>query len=116
MTPTPLSLIVTSNAHAVKVDTDHDSTYDFSTVKTVIWGDCTPTTVELMQKRILAAVEEQLVAAGLTAPDENRQRLVDAGCDVFVCDARAATERFDQVLGELGRQEPGLDGKDSELL
>jgi hypothetical protein len=64
--PALLLLVVASNVHAVKVDTDHDSTYDFSTVKTVIWGDCTPTTDELMQKRILAAVEEQLTAKGLT--------------------------------------------------
>ena len=31
-----LLLIVASDAYAMKVDTDHDPTYDFSTVKTVI--------------------------------------------------------------------------------
>ena len=61
-----LLLIVASDAYAMKVDTDHDPTYDFSTAKTVIWGDNTPAEDELMQKRILAAVEEQLVAKGLT--------------------------------------------------
>jgi len=61
-----LLLMVATGVHAVKVDTDHDATYDFSQAKTVIWGDCTPTPNELMQKRIVAAVEEQLVAAGLT--------------------------------------------------
>lgn len=59
-------LIGATRAHAVKVDTDHDGTYDFSTVKTVIWGDCTAAKDELMQKRILAAVEQQLVAKGMT--------------------------------------------------
>jgi len=61
-----LLLIVVGNVHAVKVDTDHDETYDFSKAKTLIWGDCTAAKDELMQKRILAAVEEQLVAAGMT--------------------------------------------------
>ena len=61
-----LVLIVASNVYALKVDTDHDATYDFSTIKTVIWGDGTPAKDELMQKRIVAAVQAQLVAAGLT--------------------------------------------------
>ena len=48
------------------VNTDHDETYDFSTAKTVVWGDCTPAKDELMQRRIVTAVAEQLKAKGFT--------------------------------------------------
>jgi hypothetical protein len=70
-----LLLGTAGQALAVKVNTDHDSTYDFSTVKNVTWGDVTPAKDELAQRRIVAAVEEQLAAKGLTLVEDGEADL-----------------------------------------
>jgi diaminohydroxyphosphoribosylaminopyrimidine deaminase / 5-amino-6-(5-phosphoribosylamino)uracil reductase len=45
-----------------------------------------------------------LVAVGSTASDADRARLVDAGCDVFLCKGRTHAARLDALLAELGRR------------
>ena len=60
------ALLLAGNAAALKVNTDHDETYDFSAIKTVVWAPGTPARDELMQKRMVQAVEAQLEAKGLT--------------------------------------------------
>ncbi|MBC8875425.1 MAG: bifunctional diaminohydroxyphosphoribosylaminopyrimidine deaminase/5-amino-6-(5-phosphoribosylamino)uracil reductase RibD [Planctomycetes bacterium] len=45
-----------------------------------------------------------LVACSSLAPDTNRRRLADAGCEVWVSDARDPSERLLGLLDELGRR------------
>lgn len=46
-----------------------------------------------------------LVSAGPAAPDEQRARLEEAGCEVLVTPGTSHAERFEQLLDELGRRE-----------
>ena len=45
-----------------------------------------------------------LVVAGKVAGDSDRQRLIDAGCEVLILDGRSPVESFSQLLDELGRR------------
>jgi len=45
-----------------------------------------------------------LVAVGKESSSANRQRLRDAGCEVFVCDGETHAARLDALLVELGRR------------
>ena len=45
-----------------------------------------------------------LVACSAEAPAAARQRLIDAGCEVFVCAGDTYAARFDALLAELGRR------------
>jgi diaminohydroxyphosphoribosylaminopyrimidine deaminase/5-amino-6-(5-phosphoribosylamino)uracil reductase len=45
-----------------------------------------------------------LVACGPEAPEANRRRLADAGCEVWVGDARDPSDRLLDLLAELGRR------------
>ncbi|NLS97209.1 MAG: bifunctional diaminohydroxyphosphoribosylaminopyrimidine deaminase/5-amino-6-(5-phosphoribosylamino)uracil reductase RibD [Planctomycetaceae bacterium] len=45
-----------------------------------------------------------LVAVGTEAPAEDRRRLKEAGCEVFVCKADTRLGRLNQLLEELGRR------------
>jgi diaminohydroxyphosphoribosylaminopyrimidine deaminase / 5-amino-6-(5-phosphoribosylamino)uracil reductase len=46
-----------------------------------------------------------LVAVGTESPVEDRHRLKDAGCEVYVCRAETRSGRLGQLLRELGRRE-----------
>ena len=46
-----------------------------------------------------------LVAAGNEAPAENRRALSALGCEVYVCQGQTRTERFGELLLELGRRQ-----------
>lgn len=45
-----------------------------------------------------------LVAVGVTAPAENRQRMRDAGCDLVECPGDSREARLDWLMLELGRR------------
>jgi diaminohydroxyphosphoribosylaminopyrimidine deaminase/5-amino-6-(5-phosphoribosylamino)uracil reductase len=45
-----------------------------------------------------------LVAAGQSAPESDRRRLADAGCEVFVCAGQTHAEHLNTLLAELGRR------------
>ena len=45
-----------------------------------------------------------LVAVGEEAPEADRRRLADAGCEVFVCPGNDRPTRLDVLLVELGRR------------
>ena len=45
-----------------------------------------------------------LVAAGESAPAAARQRLREAGCEVFICNGPTPAARLDFLLAELGRR------------
>ena len=45
-----------------------------------------------------------LVAVGPEAPERDRQRLAEAGCEVFVGRAESHAARLDELLAELGRR------------
>jgi diaminohydroxyphosphoribosylaminopyrimidine deaminase/5-amino-6-(5-phosphoribosylamino)uracil reductase len=45
-----------------------------------------------------------LVAVGHEAAETQRRRLLDAGCEVFVCDGENHSARLDALLEELGRR------------
>ena len=45
-----------------------------------------------------------LVAVGEDRPPADRERLGDAGCEVFVCDGETPAARLDALLVELGRR------------
>jgi len=45
-----------------------------------------------------------MVAVGQEAPEAQRQRLLDAGCEVFVCDGESHAARLDALLDEFGRR------------
>jgi diaminohydroxyphosphoribosylaminopyrimidine deaminase/5-amino-6-(5-phosphoribosylamino)uracil reductase len=45
-----------------------------------------------------------LVAVGWEAPAPDRSRLENAGCEVFVCDAKSRPDRLRQLFDELGRR------------
>jgi diaminohydroxyphosphoribosylaminopyrimidine deaminase/5-amino-6-(5-phosphoribosylamino)uracil reductase len=45
-----------------------------------------------------------LVAVGQEAPEAQRQRLSDAGCEVFICDGATHAARLDALLDEFGRR------------
>jgi len=45
-----------------------------------------------------------LVAAGLEAAEEHRRRLMGAGCEVWMGEAKNREERLIELLGELGRR------------
>ena len=45
-----------------------------------------------------------LVAVGEESPSANRQRLRDAGCEVFVCNGQTHAARLDALLAEMGRR------------
>jgi Domain of unknown function (DUF4136) len=64
----PLALLISSSAHAqkVNVDWDHDVT-DFAKYKTYSWVKShKPVPNPLMEQRIIAATDSQLAAKGLT--------------------------------------------------
>lgn len=46
-----------------------------------------------------------LVAVGREAPADDRRRLKEAGCEVFVCKAETRLGRLNQLLRELGRRQ-----------
>ncbi len=50
------------------------------------------------------ALAPVLVAVGHEAAEADRRRLVEAGCEVFVCDGATHTARLDALLEELGRR------------
>ena len=45
-----------------------------------------------------------LVAAGTEAPEADRRRLEQAGCEVFTCQGTTPAQRLDALLAELGRR------------
>ena len=45
-----------------------------------------------------------LVAVGQEAAEAQRQRLSDAGCEIFVCDGESHAARLDALLDEFGRR------------
>ncbi len=45
-----------------------------------------------------------MVAVGPEAPEAERQRLTQAGCEVLVCHAESRAGRLDELLAELGRR------------
>ena len=45
-----------------------------------------------------------IIATGPGSSHEERQRLLDQGCEVLVCDASTHAARLDQLLDELGRR------------
>jgi diaminohydroxyphosphoribosylaminopyrimidine deaminase/5-amino-6-(5-phosphoribosylamino)uracil reductase len=45
-----------------------------------------------------------LVAVGPEAPDDDRRRLEDAGCEVLRCQAPDRSDRLNELLDELGRR------------
>ena len=45
-----------------------------------------------------------LVAVGPEAPEAERRRLVEAGCEVLACEAQSHAGRLDELLAELGRR------------
>ncbi len=45
-----------------------------------------------------------LVAVGPEAPQTDRDRLTEAGCEVFLCPADTHSARLDELLAELGRR------------
>ena len=51
-----------------------------------------------------AREEPVLVAVGRRAAEEDRRRLVDAGCEVLLCEGPTHAQRLDQLLEELGRR------------
>ena len=65
-----LSVLVTGPVFAQKVSVDFDDDYDFSKATTVAWMEGTPAQNELMQGRIIDAIEGQLKAKGLTLIEE----------------------------------------------
>jgi diaminohydroxyphosphoribosylaminopyrimidine deaminase/5-amino-6-(5-phosphoribosylamino)uracil reductase len=51
-----------------------------------------------------AAEVPVLVAVGPAAPEAERKRLAQAGCEVFVCRAESHAARLDELLAEFGRR------------
>ena len=45
-----------------------------------------------------------LIAVGRDAPQADRRRLADAGCEVFVCEGDSHAARLEALLAELGRR------------
>ena len=45
-----------------------------------------------------------LVAVGSASSASDRERLADAGCEVFVCEGQTHAQRLDALLGELGQR------------
>jgi diaminohydroxyphosphoribosylaminopyrimidine deaminase/5-amino-6-(5-phosphoribosylamino)uracil reductase len=58
------------------------------------------------ESRLVGTAEEApvLVAVGRQAPEPDRQRLVRAGCEVFVCPGDSHAARLETLLDELGRR------------
>ncbi len=56
--------------------------------------------------RLLATLDEAplLIAVGEEAPAADRERLANAGCEVFVCEGDTHAQRLDVLLDELGRR------------
>ena len=46
-----------------------------------------------------------MIAVGPQAPEEDRRRLAEAGCEVFVCPSTGHAGRLDALLRELGRRQ-----------
>jgi diaminohydroxyphosphoribosylaminopyrimidine deaminase/5-amino-6-(5-phosphoribosylamino)uracil reductase len=65
------------------------------------------TLASLSQQSLLvrtAAEAPVLVAAGGEAPESNRRRLAEAGCEVFECPGKTHGDRLHSLLEELGRR------------
>ncbi len=62
-------VLLSSVATSAGISTDHDSEADFSKYKTFAWQEGTHAKNELMHKRIVRAIEKELVEAGWTATD-----------------------------------------------
>lgn len=57
--------------HAQATSYDFDRTTDFSKFRTFAWENVTPAVEPFLDKRIVAAIESQLVARGLTKNEAN---------------------------------------------
>lgn len=65
-----LALVATPAAAKMKIGVDQDEAYDFAGHATYAWTEGRPAPDDLMQKRIVAGVEEHLAALGLTPAEE----------------------------------------------
>jgi hypothetical protein len=71
-----VALTVAGCAVPIKVNHDFDKAADFSKYHTYAWREGTGTTSSLVQKRIVAAVDSQLAAKGLSKDESNPDLLV----------------------------------------
>src|SRR5262245_24795819 len=71
-----VALTVAGCTVPIKVNHDFDRQADFTKYHTYAWREGTGTTSSLVQKRIVAAVDGQLAAKGLTKDDNNPDLLV----------------------------------------
>jgi hypothetical protein len=78
-----ITVLISANAYAQKVTTDHDRKADFSAYKTYSWGEGTPAKNPLGHRRIIAGIEAQLAAKGWTK--------VESDSDVVVIYSAATT-------------------------
>lgn len=58
------------------------------------------------ESRLVASARETplIVAVGLSAPESDRRRLADAGCEVLLCEGATHAERLRFLLDELGQR------------
>lgn len=64
--PLLLALIFVSTAQAQKVNTDYDKAANFSSYHTYAWAKGTPVPNQLMDDRVISAIDSQLAAKGLS--------------------------------------------------
>jgi hypothetical protein len=65
-----LMVLLTCSIALAKVTVDWDKTTDFTKFKTYAWGKGTPSTNQLMNERIIAAIDQELAAKGLQKVDD----------------------------------------------
>ena len=82
-----VALAVGGCGSSMKIATDYDKAANFAPLKTYSWREGTPLPNPLMSQRVVAAVDAQLKAKGLTR--------VDTGGDVSVTYHAAADKQMD---------------------
>ncbi len=65
-----LMVLLTCSIALAKVTVDWDKTADFTKYKTYAWGKGTPASNQLMNDRIVAAIDSQLAAKGFQKVDD----------------------------------------------
>ena len=85
-------LVAFSVTLLAKVNVDWDKSADFTKYKTYAWGKGTPVKNQLMDQRIIDAVDKQLSAKGMQKTDD------PANADLIVISGHAAVGREDANL------------------
>lgn len=87
-------LVLALTACMPKVYVDYDRHADFTKYRTYAWAEGTPAKNQLMDRRIVSAIEEQLAGKGF--------QKVDANPDVFVSYHAATTEEVNYTTSSFG--------------